>query len=136
MAEEMAIGTPVIATGYSGNTTFMTRENSLLVHYTLERVPPGCEPYPVTSRWARPKVPHAARLMRRVFEDADLRERLGARAAADIAEFHSIDALARFAKDRLSEIAAERKSARKRDGGALGRIRVAMARATPPPSGH
>ena len=36
-AEAMAIGKPVIATGYSGNLDFMTDANAYLVDYTLAR---------------------------------------------------------------------------------------------------
>jgi hypothetical protein len=35
MAEAMALGKTVVATGYSGNLQFMTPENSLLVDYDL-----------------------------------------------------------------------------------------------------
>ena len=41
LAESMALGTPVIATGYSGNTDFTTPHNSYLVDWTPTRVDPG-----------------------------------------------------------------------------------------------
>ena len=37
----MALGKPVIATGYSGNLDYMTDENAYLVDYTLREVGPG-----------------------------------------------------------------------------------------------
>ena len=37
LAETMAIGKPVIATGYSGNLGFMTPDNSYLVDYTMDQ---------------------------------------------------------------------------------------------------
>ena len=40
LAEAMALGTPVIATGYSGNTDFTTPFNSYLVDYTPTNVGP------------------------------------------------------------------------------------------------
>ena len=46
MAEAMALGKPVIATGYSGNLQFMTEANSFLVPWTSTTIPSGCEPYP------------------------------------------------------------------------------------------
>ncbi len=55
MAEAMALGKPVIATGYSGNLHFMTPENSYLVDYVRVNVPTGCEPYPTTACWAEPE---------------------------------------------------------------------------------
>ena len=66
LAEAMALGKPVIATGYSGNLHFMTPDNSYLVDYTLSAVPPACGPYPTTARWAAPDLGHAARLLRMV----------------------------------------------------------------------
>ena len=41
--------------------------------------------------------------MRRILEDADLRSRLGAAAAATIAEHHGVEALARTVVQRLDE---------------------------------
>ena len=67
----MVAGRPVIATGYSGNLTFMNEANSYLVDYTLTKVPTGCEPYPPNAEWADPSVDHAAALMRHVFENPE-----------------------------------------------------------------
>jgi glycosyltransferase involved in cell wall biosynthesis len=104
LAEMMAIGKPVVATGYSGNMEFTHPENSYLVPATKVSVPPGCEPYPVTAEWADPDLDEAARLMRHVFanpEDAKLR---GERAAQTIREDFSNEALARVARARLEEV--------------------------------
>jgi glycosyltransferase involved in cell wall biosynthesis len=73
----MALGKPVIATGYSGNLDFMTPENSYLVDYALGTVPPGCEPYPVGAHWAEADLDQAAALMRRVHEMPDEAARRG-----------------------------------------------------------
>ncbi len=89
MAEAMAWGKPVIATGYSGNLQFMTDENSFLVPWTPARIPEGAAPYPAGGRWAQPDLDEAARLMRLVVEDSDDASRRGARAAQDIATVHS-----------------------------------------------
>ena len=55
MAEAMAIGKPVIGTGYSGNVDFMNAENSYLVDYEIGRVGPECEIYPPEGEWAEPE---------------------------------------------------------------------------------
>ena len=68
MAEAMALGKPVIATGYSGNLHFMTPENSYLVDWVKVPIPAGCDPYPASATWADPDIGHAARLMREVYE--------------------------------------------------------------------
>lgn len=83
IAEAMARGTPVIATGYSGNLEFTTAETALLVPYTLTDIPPGSGPYPAGLKWAEPDTDAAARLMREVFEDPD-----GAQARAETARRH------------------------------------------------
>jgi glycosyltransferase involved in cell wall biosynthesis len=104
MAEAMAIGKPVIATGYSGNVDFMTADNSYLVDHTLRRVGPECEIYPPDGEWAEPSVEHAAELMRRVYEDRAESARMGARAAADIARALSPEATGAAMRARLQEL--------------------------------
>jgi glycosyltransferase involved in cell wall biosynthesis len=84
LAEAMAIGKPVIATGYSGNLDFMTGENSYLVDYQLRRVGPECEIYPADGEWAEPSVEHAAQLMRSAWEEPQSAAAVGAQAARDI----------------------------------------------------
>lgn len=69
MAEAMALGKPVIATGYSGNVDFMHPDNSFLVSYTLTHVGPDGGIYPAEARWAEPDLVHASALMRAVHED-------------------------------------------------------------------
>ena len=78
LAEAMWLGTPVIATGYSGNLDFMTDENSLLVGHGMAPVADGGGIYPTGARWAEPDLDHAAELLRSLVADDDLRARLGA----------------------------------------------------------
>lgn len=89
MAEAMYLGKPVIATGYSGNLDFMTAQNSLLVDYRLTTIPDTVPPYPPEGEWAEPDVAHAAKLMRRVFDDPPKAGHLGREAAADLRRTHS-----------------------------------------------
>ncbi len=106
MAEAMAIGKPVIATGYSGNLDFMNAENSYLVEYELGRVGPDCEIYPPEGTWARPSVEHAAELMRRVVERPEEAAAIGARAREDIARELSAQATGAAMRRRLEELGA------------------------------
>ena len=124
MAEAMALGKPVIATGYSGNLHFMTPENSYLVGYSRSRVPAGCDPYPTTTEWAEPDEKEAAALMREVSERRDAARERGARARRDILERHDLQTSARAVKARVDAIRAERRS----------RIAVAEPAAPPPPA--
>ena len=46
LAEAMFLGKPVVATNYSGNTDFMTGENSYPVDHRLTSIGAGAKPYP------------------------------------------------------------------------------------------
>jgi glycosyltransferase involved in cell wall biosynthesis len=108
LAEAMAIGKPVIGTGYSGNLDFMNAENSYLVEYGLGRVGPDCEIYPAEGEWAEPSVEHAAELMRRVYERPEEAAAIGARAREDIARELSAQATGAAMRRRLEELGARR----------------------------
>ena len=69
MAEAMSAGTPVIATGYSGNLDFMSNKSALLVDHTVIPIGEGSF-YPPEGHWADPDLDHAAELMRRLHDDA------------------------------------------------------------------
>ncbi|HTW42727.1 MAG TPA: glycosyltransferase [Solirubrobacteraceae bacterium] len=104
IAEAMAIGKPVIATGYSGNVDFTNAHNSYLVDYTIGRVGPECEIYPPEGEWAQPNVEHAAQLMRAVYEDRAQAARLGEQARADIARVLSTEATGAAMRARLEQL--------------------------------
>jgi glycosyltransferase involved in cell wall biosynthesis len=101
MAEAMAIGKPVIGTGYSGNLDFMNEQNSYLVEHEPGRVGPDCEIYPPEGRWAQPSVEHAAQLMRRVIEHPEEAAAKGERAKADIARLLSPRVTGQRMRERL-----------------------------------
>jgi hypothetical protein len=133
MAEAMAFGRPVIATGYSGNLEFMTAENSYLVPYRLTKIPNRCDPYPAGTEWAEPDVEAAARLMRYVYDNPDEAEARGRRAREDIHDHHSPQETASFITDRIATIRRTTVLATTRDVAALAesaqRPRKAMERA-------
>ena len=91
-ADAMALGKPVITTGYSGVTDFCTPETALLVDYVLEHVPPGAYPYMDDSRqyhWASPDVDAAAFQMRSLYENPQAGKRLGESGRQRIRELYS-----------------------------------------------
>jgi glycosyltransferase involved in cell wall biosynthesis/SAM-dependent methyltransferase len=106
LAEAMYLGKPVIATGYSGNMEFMTQQNSYPVDYTLRPIGDAAGPYPATGEWAEPDVGHAARLMRRVFEDQGEASERGRRAAEDLRRNHSAEAAGRAMAERIRRVRA------------------------------
>jgi glycosyltransferase involved in cell wall biosynthesis len=108
MAEAMAYGKPVIATGYSGNLDFMTNENSYLVAYRPRLVGMGQRPYPPTAEWAEPDVAHAAKLMRYVHDNPDEAARVARRARRQILARRSVEHCAAFVASRVAALEAGR----------------------------
>jgi glycosyltransferase involved in cell wall biosynthesis len=104
LAETMAYGKPVIATGYSGNLTFMEDTNSYLVGFGLTPIPPGSANYPAGALWADPDLDDAAATMRRVIEHPDEAAERGSRGRETIGRGHSLDRLADFVAARVGEI--------------------------------
>jgi len=90
LLEAMSLGKPVIATDWSGNMDFMSRDDACLVGHDLVPVrarhvayrPEAIGPGQV---WAEPRIAEAAAWMRRLADDASLRRRIGdaARTAMD-----------------------------------------------------
>ena len=95
LAECMRLGKPVIATAWSGNMDFMTRDNSCLVDYNLVPLREGEYLHCEGQRWAEPNVAHAAEQMRRIVDDGDFAARIGAHAALDVRNRLSLQVTAR-----------------------------------------
>jgi len=104
MAEAMLMGKPVIATNFSGNVDFMDDSNSLLVPYELVKLGKPIPPYDADLEWAEPSVEHAARLMRRVYDDQAWAREIGARAKASAEANLSLEAAGLRIRQRLEEI--------------------------------
>jgi len=111
MAEAMALGKPVIATGYSGNMDFMDDTTAYLVPWTYGEVPTGCDPYPVGAKWADPDLDEAARLMRHVVADPEQAAARGAAARTSVLTAHSPARRAPFLRDTLNRIEQDRADA-------------------------
>jgi glycosyltransferase involved in cell wall biosynthesis len=90
VAEGMLRGIPVIATDWSGNTDFLTRETGIPVGYTLvpARDPQDTYEFP-NMLWANADVNHAAEALKTLRADPELRMRLGAAARSHAAKLLS-----------------------------------------------
>ena len=107
LAEAMALGKPVIATGYSGNLNFMSDENSFLVRHRVTELDQDVGPYPAGSAWAEPDVAHAAELMRQVMDDPATAGERAARGRETILREHSIERTAAFLAERVPHLSAQ-----------------------------
>ncbi len=108
MIEAMAVGLPVVSTGYSGNLDFTKPDNSWLVDYDL--IEPNTNEYLFVERgqvWGAPKLESAVEQLRAVRANPAERERRVAAAKTFVAENFSLEARARVYRKRIEEIMAE-----------------------------
>lgn len=92
LMEAMALGKPVIATGWSGNMSFMDRSNSCLVTYELIPVRAHVHEYSQEllgprALWAEPDVGNAAEWMRVLVERPDVRAAIGRNAQESMGRY-------------------------------------------------
>lgn len=89
MLEAMAVGTPVVATGWSGNVDFMDETNSISIPYALLPMSGATQDlYASESHqsWAEPDIDAAAGALRSLADSPELRRRLGAAAKLSMQE--------------------------------------------------
>ena len=91
LAAAMAAARPTVATGYSGNMTFMDETAAFLVPYTLVAIGPNNAPYPTDAVWAQPDVGVAADRLRRVFDDRSHAAAVAARGRDRVLDGQSLD---------------------------------------------
>jgi glycosyltransferase involved in cell wall biosynthesis len=92
LMEAMALGKPVVATGWSGNMSFMDHTNACLVGYHLIPASGTLTAYShdflkKDVLWADPDVDEAAAWMRALAADHALRETIGLRAAESMQRY-------------------------------------------------
>jgi len=104
LAEAMALGVPVIATGWSGSSDLITDGCGLAVDYHLVPIPPGAYPYAEGQFWAEPSIAHAAQRMREIVASEELRRRTAERGRAHVLARHSIGAAGERYRQRLEAL--------------------------------
>lgn len=107
LAEAMMLGTPTIATNWSSNTEFMTKETACLVDCQLVKLKKDLGLFKKGNRWADPDIEQASIYMRQLYEDVDYGKKIAVRAKADIEDKLSMERIAEIIKDRIEEIYEE-----------------------------
>jgi glycosyltransferase involved in cell wall biosynthesis/protein-tyrosine-phosphatase len=104
IAESMYLGKPVIATNWSGNTDFMSSENSCAVNYKLIKLEKDYGPYKLGQTWAEPDSEHAAYFMKKLADDFEWGKSLGEMGRNSIIENLSPSVVGKMIEQRLSEL--------------------------------
>lgn len=104
MAEAMYFGKPVIATNYSGNTDYMTQDNSYPVDYKLITIQQTVGPYERGNTWADPDITHAAQYMTYLHTHQKEGKAKGEHAARDIKRLYSKQIIAQRMRERIDAI--------------------------------
>jgi glycosyltransferase involved in cell wall biosynthesis len=101
MAEAMALGKAVVATGFSANTEFMDDRCSRLVRCREVVTDRAYGPYPRGTRWAEPDVEHASEILRSLAFNRDLRADIGREARRRIQQTLAPQVIGRRAGELL-----------------------------------
>jgi len=107
MAESMYVGTPVIATDWSGNTEFMNSDTACMVGYDMIELDKDYEPFKKGNVWADAHVDEAADYMRRLYEDKDFYERIADSGQKYAREHLAYKRSADIVSERLKKIHGE-----------------------------
>ncbi len=115
LLESMALGKPVIATGYSGNEDFLRPGLGFPVGYRLVPIRRTIGPYERGAIWADPDLADAARWMRWVRDNPADAARVGDAARDEIRRSWSISASSRPLRERFDRLLENRVSPLPRD---------------------
>jgi glycosyltransferase involved in cell wall biosynthesis len=100
----MALGKPVIGTGYSGNIDFMHSGIALLVDYDLVPLRQGQYPFYEGQVWADPDIQQAAEYMVELIENKDSARELGRLARRHMKTNYSYRAVGLKYRNRIQQI--------------------------------
>lgn len=107
IAEAMYLGTPVIATDYSGSTSFLDAATGFTVDYRLVEVESGAYIFCDGSQWAEPDLAGAVDHLRRVRSDGNAVLRKIEAARRQIVRLHGLDAVTAAVGARLDALRHE-----------------------------
>ena len=102
--EAMRLGKPVIATGWSGNMTYMNHCSAALIRYELVAPDESATHYSlsalgVKTRWAEPSIEHAVNWLQALVENKSLREDIGDHARMHTAAYDLVARQLNFVKE-------------------------------------
>jgi glycosyltransferase involved in cell wall biosynthesis len=106
IAEAMALGKPVVATGYSGPCDFLDETTGYPVRWRFATTDRALGPYPAGTRWAEPDEEHAAVQLRRLVGDRAGSTRRGEAARRRIEQVYGLASAGRVVAERVARLLA------------------------------
>ncbi|MEK6325033.1 MAG: glycosyltransferase [Acidobacteriota bacterium] len=103
-AEAMSLGKPTILTNWSGNTDYMTKDNSIGIDYELVKVGKDYGNIKHNQYWAEPDIEQAAYWMKRIYQEPELARSIGLRGKETICSEYSAAAIGTLILKRLEYI--------------------------------
>lgn len=116
-AEAMSAGKAIIATNWSGNTDYMTRDNSIGIGYSLVELEQDYGPYNKGQFWADADIAEAASAMQKLQADPAWARELGQKARETINSGFSPQAVGKMMRKRLESIRRHRDGTSSQDQG-------------------
>lgn len=108
MAEAMYLGTPTIATNWSGNVEFMNPDVACMVDAKLIELDRDLDPFKKGYKWADANVNQAAAYMKKLVYDKAYYNRIKDNAYAYAREHISYGNVSKLVKKRIDEISANK----------------------------
>lgn len=108
MAEAMYLGTPTIATNWSGNVEFMNPDVACMVDAKLIELDRDLDPFKKGYKWADANVNQAAAYMKKLVYDKAYYNRIKDNAYAYAREHISYDNVSKLVRKRIDEISANK----------------------------
>lgn len=104
IADAMALGIPVIATGYSGNLEFMPPGSAELIPWQWQRINSSQGDYSRGAHWAEPCLKAATAAMQRLAHNPQHRRQCGSQGRAAVRERLGLERLLPIVQQRLGSL--------------------------------
>lgn len=104
LAESMLLGTPTIATNWSGNIEFQNSDTACMVDYKLVPIKKEIPPFPVGAHWAEADIDDAAEYMKKLYSDKSYYDTIKNNAKKYASEKLSKDSVGEIVKERVESI--------------------------------
>lgn len=109
-----AAANPIISTDFGGSRQFLNESNSYPVNYQLTFVDNmgWNQFYHGEQMWAEPNLPHAAELMRHVFDNREEGFMLGKKAHQDMIDFYNSERITQLLLSSIADVVAAKRGIR------------------------